>query len=265
MLDTAVEEKRIPSNPARGIPLPRRIPVDHVYLTEDQVHELADEVSQYGEIIHLLAHSGLRWGEMAALRPRDVHVDALRIRIDRASSKVNATSKIVEPKNWERRTVAVPEEVMELLVPVIDAQPNRDGLLWSRPSDGRPLMPPTETGWYWKAVGRLRGPDPDEDMSEAEAALYESTRFPRVTAHQLRHTAASLMIADGANIKTIQRQLGHKSATVTLDHYGHLYPDDLDDIAVRMGTRFRATAERRAGKTRGQAPDGDDPGDENGP
>ncbi|KXP10741.1 hypothetical protein AXK60_24930 [Tsukamurella pseudospumae] len=42
----------------------------------------------------------------------------------------------VEPKTWERRTVAVPEEVMELLVPVIAAQPNRDGLLWSRPSDG---------------------------------------------------------------------------------------------------------------------------------
>ncbi|WP_175399987.1 hypothetical protein [Tsukamurella pseudospumae] len=42
----------------------------------------------------------------------------------------------MEPKTWERRTVAVPEEVMELLVPVIAAQPNRDGLLWSRPSDG---------------------------------------------------------------------------------------------------------------------------------
>lgn len=115
-------------------------------------------------------------------------------------------------------------------------------------------MPPTATGWYWKAVGRLRGDDPDEDMDDAEAALHESKRFPRVTAHQLRHTAASLMIADGANIKTIQRQLGHMSAVMTLDQYGHLYPDDIDDIAVRMGARFRAAAERRAGKTRGTSP-----------
>ncbi|KXP07806.1 hypothetical protein AXK60_09240 [Tsukamurella pseudospumae] len=112
-------------------------------------------------------------------------------------------------------------------------------------------MPPTATGWYWKAVGRLRGPDPDEDINEAEAALYESKRFPRVTAHQLRHTAASLMIADGAHIKTIQKQLGHKSATVTLDHYGHLYPDDLDDIAARMGVRFRRGCGKPCGENAG--------------
>ena len=46
--------------------------------------------------------------------------------------------------------------------------------------------------------------------------------------------AASLMIASSANVKTVQAQLGHKSATMTLDQYGHLFPDDLDDIADKM-------------------------------
>ncbi|HYX99348.1 MAG TPA: tyrosine-type recombinase/integrase, partial [Mycobacterium sp.] len=57
---------------------------------------------------------------------------------------------------------------------------------------------------------------------------------PSVTVHELRHTAASLMVASGANVKTVQAQLGYKTATMTLDQYGHLFPDELDDIANKM-------------------------------
>jgi integrase len=42
------------------------------------------------------------------------------------------------------------------------------------------------------------------------------------------------MVASGANVKTVQAQLGHKTATMTLDQYGHLFPDELDDIANKM-------------------------------
>jgi integrase len=42
------------------------------------------------------------------------------------------------------------------------------------------------------------------------------------------------MIASGANVKTVQSQLGHKTATITLDQYGHLFADDLDDVADKM-------------------------------
>ena len=60
--------------------------------------------------------------------------------------------------------------------------------------------------------------------------------FPAITAHGLRHTCASLAIRDaGANIKVVvQNLLGHESATMTLDLYGHLYPDDLDAVADRL-------------------------------
>ena len=57
---------------------------------------------------------------------------------------------------------------------------------------------------------------------------------PPVTVHDLRHTAASLAISSGANIKVIQRMLGHASADMTLDVYGHLYESDLDSVAQRM-------------------------------
>jgi Phage integrase family len=52
-----------------------------------------------------------------------------------------------------------------------------------------------------------------------------------VRLHDLRHTCASLAISGGANVKVVQRLLGHKTATLTLDRYGHLFPDDLDAVA----------------------------------
>jgi len=52
--------------------------------------------------------------------------------------------------------------------------------------------------------------------------------------HDLRHTAASLAIASGADVKAVQRMLGHASAAMTLDRYGHLWDQGLDDVAARM-------------------------------
>ena len=62
----------------------------------------------------------------------------------------------------------------------------------------------------------------------------ERIGIPRLTPHELRHTAASLAIASGADIKVVQQMLGHKSATMTLDQYGHLFGDRLDVVADAM-------------------------------
>ena len=61
-----------------------------------------------------------------------------------------------------------------------------------------------------------------------------------ITPHDLRHTAASLAIAAGANIKAVQRMLGHKSAAMTLDVYSGLFEDDLDRVAQRLNERAQA-------------------------
>ena len=58
--------------------------------------------------------------------------------------------------------------------------------------------------------------------------------MPGLTPHELRHTAASLAIAAGGNYKVIQSMLGHGSAAMTLDLYGHLFGDDLDTVAERL-------------------------------
>lgn len=62
-----------------------------------------------------------------------------------------------------------------------------------------------------------------------------------VTIHSLRHTYASIAIAAGADVKTLQRQLGHSSATITLDTYAALWPERLEEVASAVETAVRAT------------------------
>ena len=74
-----------------------------------------------------------------------------------------------------------------------------------------------------------------------------ATGLEGLTPHALRHTAASLAIASGANVKVVQTMLGHQSATMTLDLYGHLLADQLDEVADAMdAARAAGAAARRA-------------------
>ena len=66
-----------------------------------------------------------------------------------------------------------------------------------------------------------------------KTALREAELEP-MTLHDLRHTAASLAISSGANVKAVQRMLGHASAAMTLDLYADLFDDDLDEVAMRL-------------------------------
>ena len=58
--------------------------------------------------------------------------------------------------------------------------------------------------------------------------------------HDLRHTCASLAIAAGADVKVLQRMLGHASAALTLDRYGHLMPGQAESVAERLDALARA-------------------------
>ncbi len=66
-----------------------------------------------------------------------------------------------------------------------------------------------------------------------DPALHEAG-LGELTPHELRHTAASLAVAAGANVKAVQRMLGHASAAMTLDVYSGLFDDDLDAVADRL-------------------------------
>ena len=113
------------------------------------------------------------------------------------------------PENHTARTVPVPAFVARLLATELEDR------------GGDELAFPPPRGEYL-AIENVRHP-----FAKAVAAVGR----PGVRLHDLRHTCASLAISAGANVKVVQRLLGHKTATLTLDRYGHLFPDDLDAVA----------------------------------
>jgi integrase len=80
--------------------------------------------------------------------------------------------------------------------------------------------------------------------SAVEECRKADNTFPTITAHDLRHTAASLAVGAGANVKAVQRMLGHAKASVTLDVYADLFDEDLDGVADRLDTAIRSTADQ---------------------
>ena len=65
--------------------------------------------------------------------------------------------------------------------------------------------------------------------------VLDQLKVPAVGLHTLRHSAAARMIAAGAQPKMIQKVMGHRSVAFTLTVYGHIFDDDLDDLAARLG------------------------------
>jgi integrase len=66
--------------------------------------------------------------------------------------------------------------------------------------------------------------------------------FPSITPHDLRHSAASLAVSAGANVKAVQRMLGHAKASMTLDVYAALFDEDLDSVAANLDAAIRSAA-----------------------
>lgn len=216
ILEDAVRDRRMLSNPCNGVKTPRKTRRQHTYLTHAQVHLLAKESKEAAPIILMLAYCGIRWGELTGLRVRDVDLLRRRLSIEQNAVEVGSDIIVGTPKGGERRSVPFPALLDEAIRDACrDKLP--DALLFPA-SDGQHLKR-TRTdarsgGWFAGAVRR--------------------SGVPHLTPHDLRHTAASLAVAAGANVKAVQRMLGHKSAAMTLDVYADLFDDDLDSVAVAM-------------------------------
>ena len=226
LLDLAVRDGRIPRNPAERVPLPRIVRGEPRFLTRNEVELLAGAAGEDGDVIRLLANTGLRFGELAALRVR--RVDFLRKRLIIAESATEVAGELVfgTPKTHQQRTVPLPAELVEPLARRCEGK-QPDDLLLTTPA-GTPLRLRNWRRMVW-------------NPAVAAAGLAD------VTPHDLRHTAASLAVASGAHAKSVQRMLGHASAAMTLDVYSGLFDDDLTALADRMDAAARAAAEARVG------------------
>ena len=205
---------RIRSNPARGLGLPRAKRRDYVFLTHGQVLTLAAEAGPWRLLILLLAYTGLRWGEATALRVCDIDFERRRVDVRRAFSDVGGHIVLGTPKSHQSRTVPVPRFVAAELAAATNGK-HADQLVFTMPGGSVVRLS------NWRRAVFL--------AARSRAGLSDRFRI-----HDLRHTAASLMIQAGYPPKMLQEIMGHASITTTLDLYGHLYPGEMDRYADRL-------------------------------
>lgn len=231
VLAMAVAENRLAINPADGVELPAVTAAEQRFLTLDQLRALAGAAGDNAPLVWVLGTCGLRFGEACELRWRDVDLPGRRIRVTRSVALVGGEFVIGSPKSGKSRTVSLPEFVAELL---------GDG------GDPGELVFPDSQGGHMRGTNVRRRWWAD---AVAAAELFPSVAINAagepVTAysfklHELRHTAASLAIQAGAHIKSLQAMLGHESASLTLDRYGHLYKSDVEAVGVAMNSLLTA-------------------------
>lgn len=229
IMSEAVELELLPANPCtrmRGLPTVRT--EEPVFLTAEQVRTLAERTpSHYRLLVYMAAYTGLRAGELAALRRRDV--DLLRgvVQVQRALKALDVkrpdgtTGPVFgPPKNGKPRAVTLPKFLRAMLTDhlagPIPGGAGADALVFTSPEGGI-----HRHGLFMRRVFKptIKG----DKKKEIKAAL--PTELHGLRFHDLRHTAASMLIAQGANPKQIQERLGHASITTTMDRYGHLFPD----------------------------------------
>lgn len=229
----AIEARLIAVNPMRGVELPRveGDEIDDLHtLTLPEVEELATEALRIaqadgrsatktqdrhgdGSLVRFLAYCGPRVNEALALKVKDIDIDARRAHIRRTWTKSKTGArKLGTPKTWERRAVPIPAFLVPELRALLAGRGPEDYVF--RATRGGAI---DHKNWYnrvWRrALGAVGIPD---DFG--------------LTIHDLRHTAASLAIASGADVKLVQNMLGHRDATETLNTYSHLWPDRLDEV-----------------------------------
>lgn len=231
VLQVVVEKQKIPANPCDRVHPPRVPRRDMAFLSWDETAALAEaHPDRYRALIYLAVDTGMRWSELVGLR---------RARLDLRTRKVRVTEQLIrlETGEWLRkepktgasvRSITISPFTVSVLADHLErfALPGLDGLVFPNRA-GHPLI----SSSFWNNI-----------FSPAMAKAGVCCRF-----HDLRHTSVALAIAEGAHPKAIQTRMGHSSINVTLDRYGHLFPELDEALAQAFGDRLEAA---RAGLSR---------------
>ncbi len=220
ILASAVDGGRLPRNVAEGIKLPKVQRREMHFLTAAQVEALADAIMPpYGVLIRFAGYTGLRPCEFVALKVG--RLDLLRA------------------------TVRVAEELGAYLA----GRPRgREDLVFTAPRGGPLRESKFVPDRFKPAIAATNEVLAQLDPDGRPELLPETLRL-----YDLRHTCASLLIAQGASVKAVQAQLGHATASITLDTYGHLFPSELEALADRLEQARAAALANRERTQRGPA------------
>ncbi len=178
-----------------------------------------------GMLVTLVSYAGIRWGEAVPLGGHAINPLHRRLNITTAATEVNGHLVVGTPKTHCIRTIVLPRVVADALSAHMTRMAvGPDDLVFTAPRGG-----PLRSANFWRRVW----------VPSRRHLTIAHPSLDSLRVHDLRHTAASIAISCGANIMAVQRMLGHEKASVTLDVYGHLYTEDLEQLADRIDDRLR--------------------------
>lgn len=221
--------------------LPDEEPREPRFLTAVQLHSLAGHCGDFEAFTLVLGYTGPRFGEAAALKRRNAH--------DR-QFVISESITYVQGKGWVEgttktgrvRRVTIPQPIWDM----IDLPAQAGAYVF--PGKRGHLTVGEYRNIFDKAVKAMQAEtNAARDKEITEHGQATTPEFPDITPHDLRHTAASLAISVGANIKVVQNMLGHATASMTLDRYGHLFSDDQIRVADALGDLATAVVLRSDG------------------
>jgi len=217
VMDAAIADGLIRSNPCRSVRRPRLPKTEMRVLSAAEVESLAEAIEpQYRTLVHALAYGGLRWGEAVALARESVDLDRGRLAVKRSVAEAGGVLYTGETKTYQQRSVVLPTFLRAELRSHLDQFVGSwdRAVLFTAP-DGGLLRYSNFVPRHWRPA-------------------LERAGIETIGLHVMRHTCASLLASAGAPIKAIQTQLGHSTAEMTLNRYSHLYPDHLDALATHL-------------------------------
>lgn len=208
----AVADKVIAADPCQGVVLPRRRKAEAAMRvpTVENVGRLlraADE--RFAAYVALCAFAGLRMGEAAGVQVGDVDFLRRQLTVSRQLQRDGRNVAVRPPKYGSERVVYLPDELVTMLSEHVrrhtpEGEPDR----WLFTAYGKPLHNNAVT-FRWRQTRK-------------------AADCPSIRLHDLRHFYASGLIAAGCDVVTVQRALGHSTATTTLSTYAHLWPSAED-------------------------------------
>jgi len=209
----AAVPNHISANPCDRIRLPRWTRPEMVCLTPEQFDRLLNAVTEgWRPLVEFLVTSGCRWGEAAALRPRNVNRDTGTVNIVQAWKYGAGGYRLGQPKTPKSvRTINVPDSVLTKL------DYSHDFLFVN--THGGPVRSHGFAPRVWAPAVNRAWPSVADDGRPITDPAVDVMR-PRI--HDLRHTAASWMIQRGVVLPVVCDHLGHESIQTTVDLYGHL-------------------------------------------
>jgi integrase len=233
-LDLAVRRRLVEANVALAAHSPRRRFGGTVTARVWSAEELAVLLSharphRLYPAIHLAAHTGMRRGEVAGLRWHDLDKTSNRVAVRRSVQCVGGRPVEFGAKTRSsRRNVDLDPATMQVL------------RRWRRQLD-RDGLPHGPDDWmFCNTTGRFLNP---QSLSQLFVRLVQRSGLPKVRFHDLRHTHASLLVANGTPIKVVTERLGHAHPGFTMQTYQHLLPGMSADAATSFA-RLVAAAGR---------------------